>query len=140
MWLLPMKTKTIFKQRGPEKTAAYGTLCLINQSFEGVLVDLDSLERLTLFHGRLQREFIKACRITVEETRAWANFEITEVLNGCEERDWTRFGRLRRQLERKLEDPKDALIDAARVKRKPRRKGGNETHVKAGKGRGVRPD
>jgi hypothetical protein len=122
MWLLPMKTKTISKQRSPVKEAAYGTLCLINQSFEGVLADLDILERLTLFHGRFQREFIKACRVTVEETRAWANFEITEVLNGCEERDWTRFGRLRRQLERKLGDPRDVLREAERVKRNLRPK------------------
>jgi hypothetical protein len=52
---------------------------------------------------------------TLEETRAWANFEVVEMLQQSEETDWAHFGRLRRQWEKKYEDPNDVLIDAARL-------------------------
>ena len=58
--------------------------------------------------------------MTVEETRAWANFELTYVLQEAEEKDWIRFGRLRRQ----LEGTNDVLAEtkgAARRRRQQRR-------------------
>jgi hypothetical protein len=90
MLLVPMKVKPVFKKSGPEKMAAYSLLFEINQSFEGVLIDLTNISQRGLFRGRFQRDFVKACRVTVEETRAWANFEITDVWNGFEEREHLR--------------------------------------------------
>ena len=92
--------------RKPGRLFIYEALFNLNQEFEQVLETLERLERLSLFRPRLRREFVRACRVTVEETRAWANFELTHILHGVEERDWSRFGRLRRQ----LENPDDVLV------------------------------
>jgi hypothetical protein len=65
-----------------------------------VLETLERLEQHSLFRQRLPRKFVRSCRVTVEETRAWANFELTHILEAAEQRDWSRFGRLRGQLEK----------------------------------------
>jgi hypothetical protein len=126
MCCVAMKTRGRTKTDDFVKVAAYETLCAINQSFERLLANLETLRQLGLFRGRLRREFIKSYRVTVEEARAWVNFEITEALNGYEEREWARFGRLRRQLEKKLEDPDDVLIEAGRMERDTRRRPGKK--------------
>jgi hypothetical protein len=53
------------------------------------------------------------------------NFAPIERLAQREERDWTYFGRLRHEREKKLRDPQDVLIEADRLrqqrnKRRPR--------------------
>jgi hypothetical protein len=48
----------------------------------------------------------------VEENRAEVNFELVERLAEREQRDWTYFGRLRHEREKKLRDPQDVLIEA----------------------------
>ncbi len=95
MWRGPMKTKKTLKKRLRGKVEAYDALCAINHGFEVVVANLEKLLTLDVFHRRVQRKFIESCRLAIEETRAWANFEITEVLNSGEERDWIRLGRLR---------------------------------------------
>lgn len=94
------------------KLRIYETLHALNQGFEQVLIDLGRLDRLG-FH----RDFLGAVRVIVEETRAWANFE---VLERREQGDWERFGRLRRESEQKLEDPNDPLLKAERVRQSAR--------------------
>jgi hypothetical protein len=54
--------------------------------------------------------------VIVEENRAEVNFELIERLAEREERDWTYFGRLRHEREKKLRDPQDVLIDADRLR------------------------
>lgn len=61
---------------------------------------------------------VEACQATIEETRAWANFEIVEILHEREERDRAHFGGLRFQWEKRFEDPQDVLIQAELLKRK----------------------
>jgi len=39
-----------------------------------------------------------------------------------EERDWTYFGRLRHQREKKLRDPQDMLIEADRLRQRSKRR------------------
>lgn len=34
--------------------------------------------------------------VVIEETRAWANFEVVEALHETELKDWSRYGRIRR--------------------------------------------
>ena len=65
----------------------------------------------------------------VEETRACVNFELVEAMHSREQDDWTRFGRLRQQWEKRYRDPKDVLIEAERLKKKLRKSAG-----KRGKG------
>jgi hypothetical protein len=50
-----------------------------------------------------------AWRATLEETRAWVNFEVVEVLHQKEEREWTSLARLRQRLEKPSEPPADML-------------------------------
>src|SRR5260370_19559996 len=69
----------------------------------------------------LQHDFFSGLQVALEETRAWANYEVLGSLHDREENDWGRFGRLRRQLETKYEYPNDILVEAARLP-KPRQK------------------
>ena len=60
------------------------------------------LEKLGLGHQPW-----KGLRVTAEENRAEINFELVERLAEREEKDWTYFGRLRHEREKKLQDPRD---------------------------------
>jgi hypothetical protein len=57
----------------------------------------------------------------VEENRAEVNFELVERLAEREQRDWTYFGQLRHEREKKLRDPQDVLIKANRVRQQLKR-------------------
>jgi hypothetical protein len=107
---------------GPEKlspnSCAYETLSALNQYVEQVLQNLERLRQLGLFETPFRRQSLKACRATIKETRAWINFEITEYLHDQEQRNWVRFGKIRRRWEEKYADPNDALIKTERLKRK----------------------
>ena len=113
-------TPTVFAKE-PPKPLVYEGLAVLNRHFEQVLWDLERLRALGLFPDRLQRRFLKACRVTVEETRAWANFELVEMLHAREERDWARFGRLRQRREKALEDASDVVLPAKPRRRKSRK-------------------
>jgi len=67
-----------------EKTLAYETLAAINRHFEQVLQDLDRLRELGLVDSRFHRESLQACQAMIEETRAWLNFGVLEVLRDRE--------------------------------------------------------
>jgi hypothetical protein len=82
-WSLP--------KRAP-KVLVYEALATLNRDFEQVLRDLKLLEELRLFPGRWQRSFLKTWRATLEETSAWANFEVVEMLHEREEREAERLG------------------------------------------------
>jgi hypothetical protein len=115
-----MRTKT--SKGASEKLRAYDALAGFNQGFAKVLQNLRSLDRL----GFSQGEIFTALQVTLEETRAWANFEVIERLHGREEKDWARFGRLRRRWEKKYENPNDLLLEAARLKRPSQKSGGSK--------------
>jgi hypothetical protein len=122
------------KKRGPKaafdsdsdklspKSCAYDALFSVNQHVEQALWNLERLRQLGLFETRFRRESLRACQATIEETRSWINFETTECLHDREQRDWARFGKVRRRWEEKYEDPKDALIWAKKLMRKSARK------------------
>ncbi len=115
----------------PQKLRVYETLHSLNQGFEQVLADLRRLEEFPFF----QREFLRHFQVAVEETRAWANFEVAEVMQGRELDDWTRFGRLRHQWEKKYRDPDDVVIEAGKLGR-TRGKAAGKRRTKGGKGAG----
>jgi hypothetical protein len=116
----------------PQKLRVYETLHSLNQAFEQVLADLGRLRELHFLHRGLVRQF----QVVVEETRAWANFELVGVLHDREQDDWTRFGRLRRKWETRYQDPGDAVTAAAGTKGKPAKPAGKRP---AKGSKGVRP-
>src|ERR1700677_3838450 len=110
------------RQKVSSNSCAYDALASLNQSVEQVLQNLERLRQLGLFETRFRRQSLKACRATIEETRAWINFEITECLHEQEQGAWVRFSKVRRRWEEKNADPNDDLIEAERLTRKLARK------------------
>jgi hypothetical protein len=92
------------------------TTARLNRGLDQALANLASLDRLGLL--RHKREFVKVCSLTLEEMRAWANYEIGEAVMDRAEKDWTRFGRLRHRREKRLRDPNDVLIEADQIRRR----------------------
>jgi hypothetical protein len=124
--LSPRKSTRASRQANVvKKGGAYEALAALNQHFEQVLQDLDRLRELGLVDTRFHRESLQACQAMIEETRAWLNFGVVEVLRDREEGDRAHFGRIRYQWEKKFEDPQDLLIRAKGLKRQaPARKPG----------------
>jgi hypothetical protein len=100
-----------------QKLRVYETLRSFNQGFDQVLADFRRLQQFPFF----RREVLRHFRVVVEETRAWANFEVAEVMDSREQKDWARFGRQRHQFERQYRDPDDVLIEAEKRKRELRK-------------------
>ena len=100
----------------------YESLAAMNHDFECVLAELARLHELGMFN----RDLANILRIVVKETRAWANFELVEILQQREQDDWTRFGRLHRRWEKKLQDPNDVLIEAKHLMEKQRKAAGKK--------------
>jgi hypothetical protein len=92
------------------------TSARLNRGLDQALANLASLDRLGLLRDK--REFFKTCCLTLEEMRAWANYEIGEALMDRAEKDWIRFGRLRHRREKRLRDPNDVLIEADQIRRR----------------------
>jgi hypothetical protein len=103
------------------KAVVYEALAAFNRDVEGLLVDLERLGALGLFRRRWQRQFLKAARAALEETRAWTNFELLEVLHAREEAEWVHFARLRQRAEQPTENPGDPLPPAEPRMRKSRK-------------------
>jgi hypothetical protein len=89
---------------------AYEALAAFNRDVEEVLADLERLGALGLLPEREQRRFLKVCRATLEETRAWTNFEWVDVLRQREEREWARFARIRQREEEKQSEHLGAVL------------------------------
>jgi len=100
-----------------EKLVVYEALHALNRDFEQVLADLAKLQELGVF----QHDRFTIFRIMVQETRAWANMVVAELLQMREEDDLGWFGRLHRRWEKKREDPNDALRDAKALIEKRRK-------------------
>ena len=104
----------------------YESLNALNHDFECVLAELARLHELGMFN----RDLANILRIVVKETRAWANFELVEILLQREQDDWTRFAPAVGE-------------EAARPQRRAHRseafdgeagEGGKERRAKAGRG------
>ena len=105
-------------KRALGKLRAYEALHAVNQGFEQVLDDLERLDKLGLF----EREDFNLFQGIVEETRAFVNCVLVELMQMREEKDWARFGRVRYWWEKKMKDPNDVLIEAERLKKQRRKK------------------
>jgi hypothetical protein len=109
------------RPKNAPKVLAYETLAGFNRNFEQVLGDLERLATLDLFTERWQPRALKACRATLEEMRAWANFEVLEVFYQSEEKQWVRFARIRQRAE-KQSAPDDIVLPAQPNTRKSLRR------------------
>lgn len=118
----PKSTRDSSTIKTAAKSLAYEALFAVNENLDQVLQRLDRLHRMDLFDSRFWLESRQAWRATIEETRAWINFETVACLQEQEQRDWARFGHLRHRLEKRGQDPNDALVTAARLARKSTRK------------------
>ena len=94
------KNKKICLDAHCSKAQEYAALAAFNRDVDLVLEDLDRLGALGLLPDRWQRRFLKICRGTLEETRAWTNFEFVDVLRQKEEHEWAHFARIRRRAEK----------------------------------------
>jgi hypothetical protein len=107
----------------PQKQLVYETLHGMNHHFDQLLLDRLRLSELRL----LKLDDLKGLASIIEETRAWINFELVELMQRREQEDWAKFSNLRLQWERKQEDPNDVVIKArrmtVRVREKHRNKG-----------------
>src|SRR5260370_23161539 len=112
---MPTKTRTTVREGATEKFLVYDRLAGFNQAFAQVLQNLRTLEKLC----SLQHDFFSGLQVTLEETRAWANYEVVGSLPDREEIDLGRFGRLRRQWVKKYEHPNDIQVYAERLKIPP---------------------
>ena len=97
-----------------QKLRVYETLHSLNRAFEHALADFRQLEQCPFF----RRDFMRHFQTVIEETRCWANFEITDAMHQREQHEWARYGRIRRRWEKRYEDPNDVLLEAAKRKRK----------------------
>ena len=112
---LPRKRRRLMKP--VERLPVYENLHALNRDFEQVLADLAKLQELGVF----QRDLGHIFSVVVKETRAWANMELAELLQMREQDAWAYFGRLHDRWEKKLKDPNDVLIEAARLMEKRRK-------------------
>lgn len=86
------------KTNNANELSMYEALSHIDRSFRQILQELEQLQEVGGFKGRVS---IKSVKLAVRETRAWTLFEILDVLHQREEDEWTRFGRARSQHEQK---------------------------------------
>src|SRR6267378_4600719 len=100
-----------------ERLAVYENLHALNRDFGQVLADLARLQELGVF----QHDRFNIFRIMVQETRAWVNMLVAELLQMREEDDLGWFGRLHRRWEKKRENPNDALREAKALIEKRRK-------------------
>jgi hypothetical protein len=105
-----------------ERLPVYENLHALNRDFEQVLIDLARLQELGVF----QRDLGYILSVVVKETRAWANFELAEILQLREQDAWAYFGRLHARWEKRLRDPNDVLIEAKLLLKKRRKAAGKK--------------
>jgi hypothetical protein len=99
-----------------KRVRIFEAIANLNWGFDRVLADVKLLRELGLFQYKAPSPFAETCRLTLEELRGWANFELTGALYQSAEEDWGRYGRLRLQWEEKHRDPIDVRLEAKAAK------------------------
>jgi len=96
----------------------------LNRGFDHVIADVERLKELGFFRDKFSNRFAKTCPLTIEDLRAWGNFEVTEHLSSRGEADMARSSRRLHDFEKRFKDPNDALVEAERLKKRLAAKGG----------------
>jgi hypothetical protein len=101
------------------KLRIYEYLFLLNQKLQETIQILKQLEKCPW----LRRDFLRSFQIEVEDLRAQTNFEVIEHMSDREQHDWAHFGKLRREWDRKFEDPDDVYLKAEHREKERRKQG-----------------
>jgi len=91
-----------------QKLHIYEGIFNLNRAFHATLLSLERLENLGFFRS----EYLNACKIDLELTRANANDELIETLRDYEQNEGGRFYRMQKELEDQLKDPDDVFFAA----------------------------
>ncbi len=91
-----------------QKLHIYEGIFNLNRAFHATLLSLERLENLGLFRA----EYLNACKIQLEHTRANANDELIETLRDYEQDEGGRFYRMQKESEDQLKDPDDVFLEA----------------------------
>lgn len=108
----------------------FEALADLNRGFDHVIEDVERLKELGFFRDKFSNRFAKTCPLTIEDLRAWGNFEVTEHLSKCGEAEMARTERRLHDFEKRFKDPNEALVEAERSRKKLVAKG-----VKRGAGK-----
>ena len=115
-----------------ERLPVYENLYALNRDFGQVLADLARLQELGVF----PRDIGSILPIVVQQTRAWANQELVEVLQPLEQDERAWFGRVHDRWEKRLKDPNDVLLEARQLLEKRRRKAARKKGQRKRRGAG----
>jgi hypothetical protein len=63
-----------------KRVRIFEAIANLNRRFDEVLTDVKLLRELGLFQYKAPSPFAETCRLTLEELRGWANFELTGAL------------------------------------------------------------
>ena len=95
-----------------QKLTIYEEIFNLNRAFHATLLSLERLENLGFFRS----EYLNACKIELEHTRANANDELIETLLEYEQDERCRFGQMQKEWDDQLKDPDDVFFEATRRK------------------------
>ncbi len=91
-----------------QKLHIYEGIFNLNRAFHATLLSLEQLENLGFFRS----QYLNACKIELEHTRANANDELIETLREYEQDEGWRFYRMQKEWEDQLKDPDDVFFAA----------------------------
>jgi hypothetical protein len=107
-----------------KKLSVYHLLYRINLSFTNIVRRCGDLEAACLFRPKYLQRF----QGFAQELQSEINSELLETLTESEDRDWTRYGKVRDAWEKYLRDPDDVFLHSEERRRqllkqgkKPRR-------------------
>jgi molecular chaperone DnaK (HSP70) len=95
-----------------QKLQIYEGIFNLNRAFHATLLSLERLENLGFFRS----EYLNACKIELEHTRANANDELIETLRDYEQEEGGRFYRMQKEWDDQLKDPDDVFFAAKQRK------------------------
>jgi hypothetical protein len=101
------------------KLRIYEYLFQLNQRLQETVQILKQLEKCPW----LRRDFLRSFQVEVEDLRAQTNFEVIEQMSDREQHDWAYFGKLRREWDRRFEDPDDVYLKAEQREQERRKRG-----------------
>ena len=89
-----------------QKLHIYEGIFNLNRAFHATLLSLERLENLGFFRS----EYLNACKIELEHTRANANDELIDTLRDYEQDEGWRFSRMQKEWEDQFNDPDDVFF------------------------------
>ena len=91
-----------------QKLHIYEGIFNLNRAFHATLLSLERLENLGFFRP----EYLNACKVELEHTRANVNDELIETLRDYEQEEGGRFYQMQKEWNDQLKDPDDVFLAA----------------------------